>query len=125
MTKEQAKELLPIITAFSEGKPIEVKGAYGEWVEVISPDFVDDPEKYRIKSEPKYRPFESAKECWEEIEKHSHLGWIKFKGREESYILCEAIEDRGILYNSNTWTFEYMFDNFAFIDGSPFGRKES
>lgn len=20
--------------------------------------------------------------------------------------------------------FEYMFDNFAFIDGSPFGRKE-
>lgn len=43
MTKEEAKELLPIITAFAEGKAIEVKGSYGEWVEVISPDFGNGP----------------------------------------------------------------------------------
>lgn len=124
MTRDRIKELLPVITAFAEGKTIEVKNKKNEWNEMDDPHFDADPKVYRIKPEPKYRPFESAKECWEEIEKHSHLGWIKFKGVEESYIHCEAIGDSGIFYNSDTWTFEYMFDNFAFIDGSPFGRKE-
>lgn len=50
------------------------------------------------------------------MEKHSHFGWIKFK--------CEGIEDRGIFYNSISWTFKNMFDDFTFIDGSPFGIKE-
>lgn len=124
MTKEEAKELLPIITAFAEGKSIEVKGSYGEWVEVTFPDFGNDPKNYRIKSAPKYRPFKNAEECWKEIEKHSHFGWVKFKGEEGDYVYCAGIEDRGIFYNCASWTFESMFDDFVFIDGSPFGIRE-
>lgn len=113
-----------MITAYSEGKVIETKGSDGQWFELFEPDFAKDPKNYRIKPDSKYCPFTSAKECWNEMQKHQPFGWIKFKGREESYIHCEAIGDSGIFYNSDTWTFEYIFDNFAFIDGSPFGRKE-
>lgn len=123
MTKEQAKELLPIITAFAEGKTIEVKDDDGKWTEIPYPVFRNIPEKYRIKPEPECRPFKNAKECWNEMEKHSHFGWIKFK-REEGSIHCEGIENRGIFYNSTNWTFKSMFDDFTFIDGSPFGIKE-
>ena len=46
MTKEEAKELLPIITAFSEGKTIEVKGNDNTWDEVR---YIDGyPGKYII-----------------------------------------------------------------------------
>ena len=124
MTRNQAKEFLPIITAFAEGKTIEVEDDEGKWTEVLCPVFRNIPEKYRIKPNPNYRPFKNAEECWKETEKHSHFGWIKFKGEEESYIHCEGIEDSGIFYNSAKWTFESMFDDFAFIDGSPFGIKE-
>lgn len=124
MTKEQAKQLLPIITAFAEGKTIEVKDHRSNWNEINDPNFDECPAFYRIKSAPKYRPFKNAKECWNEIGKHSHFGWIKFKGEEESYICCYGIEDNGIFYNSAKWTFESIFDDFTFIDGSPFGVKE-
>lgn len=79
--------------------------------------------KYRIKPDSKYCPFTSARECWNEMLKHQPFGWIKFK-REEGSIHCEGIENRGIFYNSTNWTFKSMFDDFTFIDGSPFGIKE-
>lgn len=123
MTKEQAKELIPIITAFSKGEEVQMKDNRGRWDTLVNPDFTRGPENYRIKPALEYRPFKNAKECWNEMEKHSHFGWIKFKG-EESCIHCAAIENRGIFYNSANWTFKSMFDDFTFIDGSPFGIKE-
>ncbi len=124
MTRDRIKKLLPIITAFAEGKTIEVKDANNKWGEITDPYFDGDPEAYRIKQESKYRPFESAEECWKEMQKHQPFGWIKFKGEEEGYIHCEGIEDSGIFYNSTKWTFECMFNDFAFVDGSPFGIKK-
>ena len=55
MTREQAKELFPIIQAFAEGKTIQFK--YPDmvgWCDVIGDIWVDTPEyKYRIKPEPR------------------------------------------------------------------------
>lgn len=124
MTEKEAKELLPIITAFAEGKRIEVKGSYGEWVEVISPDFGNGPKNYRIKSVPKYRPFNNAEECWQEMQKHQRFGWIKFRKQEDGYIHFETIRNAGIYFDSLDVTFEEAFDYYTFIDGSPFGVKE-
>lgn len=124
MTEKEAKELLPIITAFAEGKRIEVKGSYGEWVEVISPDFGNGPKNYRIKSVPKYRPFNNAEECWQEMQKHQPFGWIKFRKQEDGYIHFETIRDAGIYFDSLDVTFKEAFDYYTFIDDSPFGIKE-
>ncbi len=53
MTPQQAKELLPIIAAFSEGKEIQCEGmSCGKWVTPLEPNF--SPElKWRIKPEPR------------------------------------------------------------------------
>lgn len=125
MTREQAKQLLPIITAFAEGKTIEVKDHRSNWNEINDPNFDECPAFYRIKPAPKYRPFKNAKECWKEIEKHSHFGWVKLKDEEDSdYKHFEAINNNGIdLYSINV-TFEEAFDYYIFVDGSPFGIKE-
>ena len=53
MNRENAKKLLPIITAFAEGKVIEWKNRDGVWVAVDSPGFSYNPKNYRIKPEPK------------------------------------------------------------------------
>lgn len=67
MTREEVKELLPIIQAWTEGKEIQFKSRSGKWTDVKENEglsFVYSLSDYRIKPEPKYRPFKSQKECW-------------------------------------------------------------
>lgn len=80
MTREEAKEMLPIIQAFAEGKEIEFrsKGFDEEWKKVNEiPGLSYSSFDYRVKSEPKYRPFKDADECWQEMLKHQPLGWYR------------------------------------------------
>lgn len=81
MTREQAKELLPIIQAFAEGKTIQVKGPDNRWYDYEGENcklkFDSRVQDYCIK--PKYRPFKNAEECWQEMQKHNPFGWIKVK----------------------------------------------
>ena len=67
MKRTNAKELLPIIKAFSEGKTIQYSNNDKKWVDIESPSFNYEPSLYRIKPELKYRPFKSVEECWEEM----------------------------------------------------------
>ena len=73
MNRQQAKELLPIIQAFAEGKTIQVKGPYNRWYDYESKNcnlkFDSNPQNYRIKTEPKYRSFNDVKECWKKMQK--------------------------------------------------------
>ena len=75
MNRKEAAELLPIIQAFAEGKAIEsrtkpsaVKGTYipNDWTEMKEIEYWNNTE-YRVKPEPKYRPFANAEECWQEM----------------------------------------------------------
>lgn len=66
MTREEAKEMLPIIKAFCEGKRIQF--LFDEWKDIDEigiREFLENPELYRIKPEPKYRPFKDTEECWQ------------------------------------------------------------
>lgn len=51
MNREQAKELLPIITAFAEGKSIQYRDSYGNWNTNDDVSFALLPGRYRIKPE--------------------------------------------------------------------------
>lgn len=124
MTKDQAKLFLPIITAFAEGKTIQMKGADDKWQVSVNPGFTRNPKNYRIKPELKYRPFKNSEECWAEMQKHQPFGWIKFKNGESGYIHFETIRNDGIYFNSISMNFEESLDYYTFIDGSPFGVKE-
>ena len=116
MNREQLKELLPIIQAAIEGKAIEFRDSdYKHWQELTNPAFNLDVYKYRIKPEPKYRPFKNAEECWQEMQKHQPFGWIKYK-EENKYITYCNID--------NNCDFELDFEEYTFADGTPFGIKE-
>ena len=123
MTREQAKELLPIIQAFAEGKNIQFLSD-GEWHDINQADFTCYPDKYRIKPEPKYRPFESAQECIEEMRKHEPFGWVKDKP--EFGYKCSTITSvfTSLIKRDEAWYGpKEMFQYSTFLDGSPFGVK--
>lgn len=129
MTREEAKELLPIIQAFAEGKTIQYRNSpFCNWEDVVSDGNYPfrNPSSYRIKPEPKYRPFKTQEECWAEMHKHSDLGWLRdIKNNNISQVLRIGDEVVDILgYTINTRTFEVMFQQFKFTDGTPFGIKE-
>ena len=114
ITRENAKELLHIIKAYSEGKQIQYF-EFGEWIDKEYPNFTDLPSFYRIKPEPKYRPFKSVEECWEEMQKHQPFGWL-IDIMEKFYT--------HITFLSKSTNFDYLFKNKTFADGEPFGIKE-
>ena len=128
MNREQAKKLLPIIQAFAEGKTILVQEDIDWRYLSDDADFNLNPLRYRIKPEPKYRPFTNADECWQEMQKHQPFGWIKDK-QDGSYVLITNVNDDedsgGMSINSNGgWNFGGLMDNYTFADGTPFGIKE-
>ena len=127
MNREQAKELLPIIQAFAEGKTIEIRSNSkynpGEWIETATLTFDIKYYEYRIKPEPMYRPFKDAEECWQEMQKHQPFGWIKAS---HGYFNIIGIMDDKINFGTedNWLNYEYMFKMYKFIDGTPLGIKE-
>ena len=127
MTKEEAKVLLPIIQAYAEGKAIEsrcIKGDKSLWYDDEDPSFDNDFE-YRIKPELRYRPFKDAEECWQEMQKHQPFGFMKFKDTESGYYMLTGISiGVGVGINDSLFSYDRVFDDYTFADGTPFGIKE-
>ncbi len=71
MTRDRAKELLPIITAFAEGKVIQKRFQLSleqnnPWTDYDDPEFMSEicsEFDFRIKPEPKLRPFTQGEAC--------------------------------------------------------------
>ena len=135
MTREEIKELLPIMQAWAEGKIIQFrKKGTVEWVDLYEDDLrVSSAYHYRIKPEPKYRPFKSQEECWNEMLKHQPFGWLKSIRNQEKVHIGRVFEVKdyvlitlsinGILYNINNDS-SYFFNEYTFADGTPFGIRE-
>lgn len=130
MTRKEAEELLPIIQAFAEGKTIQYKTCCG-WEDVNdSVSFVGQPFEYRIKSEPRYRPFRTQEECWNEMHKHPDFGWVKSKSELVSIVRIDYQLDGDLYFTINgtggncAINTNYMFECYTFADGTPFGVKE-
>lgn len=127
MNRNQAKDLLPIIQAYAEGKAIEsrcIKGDKSLWYDDEDLSFDNDFE-YRIKPETKYRPFKNAEECWQEMLKHQPFGFMKFKDTESGYYMLTGISRGvGVGINDSLFSYDRVFDDYTFADGTPFGIKE-
>lgn len=120
MTREEAKQLLPIIQAYAEGKTIQLRersNCPNCYVDLDNNVHFDTypAEYYRIKPEPKYRPFKDAEECWQEMQKHQPFGWVRRTETMRFTLYC-TVDDN--------CDFEADFDDFIFADGTPFGIKE-
>lgn len=128
MDRNQAKQLLPIIQAHAEGKIVQsryIKGDTSLWYDNENPSFDDDDLEYRIKPEPKYRPFANAKECWEEMMKHQPFGWIKSKEDGSHSLITLIISEENIDINCiGGFNSDKIMKRFTFDDGAVFGILE-
>lgn len=125
MNRNQAKQLLPIIQAYAEGKAIEsrcIKGDTSLWYDDKDPSFDDDFE-YRIKPEPKYRPFANAEECWAEMLKHQPFGWVMWNDVRYNIYVVSSTSVCLINGNCAHMDFAYAYQKLTFADGTPFGVK--
>ena len=127
MTREEAKQLLPIIQAFAEGKAIEsrcIKGYKSLWYDDEDPSFDNDLE-YRLKPEPKYRPFANAEECWTEMLKHHPFGWLNGDKCFCSIVSVSNIDVSMANVSGDIVTlyFSDVMEDNTFADGTPFGVK--
>lgn len=124
MNRNQAKQMMPIIQAFAEGKAIEsrcIKGDTSLWYDDKDPSFDNDFE-YRIKPEQRYRPFKDAEECWQEMQKHKPFGWVKstlFK----DLALVQRANTLYVEINRDIIDYKDALEKFTFADGTPFGVK--
>lgn len=131
MTREKAKELLPIIQAWTEGKKIQFKSCSGKWIDIKENEglsFICPPSDYRIKTKPKYRPFKNQEECWKEMHKYPDFGWIKNKNTKDYCNITNIYKIKSgptkILIDNCEYTLNEAFNSFTFTDGTPFGIKE-
>lgn len=133
MDRNQAKEFYPILQAYAEGKVIECRtkpsavvgtDVPNEWQETKEIGFWCDIE-YRIKPEPKYRPFANAKECWNEMQKHKPFGWVKSKEDGSRSLITLIISEENIDINCiGGFTLDKIMKRFTFADGAVFGILE-
>lgn len=131
MTREEANDILFLLQAFAEGKVIQMLDDRRIWTDLTEREGLpigtlgENPNIFRIKPEPKYRPFANAEECWQEMLKHEPFGWVKDK-EDGRLILITEIDRVGnisLLCNGG-WDFDGIKDNFTFADGTPFGILE-
>lgn len=132
MTVDEAKKWFMILRAYVQGETLQICNDSGEWVNVKNPT-LSDIHKYRIK--PTYRPFRSYKDCWREMQKHQPFGWLRlintaeFNEDEENYSLitnafCGSGRGGNIMLDGERdCSVEYLFENYTFADGTPFGER--
>lgn len=131
MNRESVKKNIDIISAFAEGKVIQISNEKGEWIDMTERDELpmgtleEEPNIFRIKPEPKYRPFANAEECWAEMQKHQPFGWVKSKEDGSRSLITLIISEENIDINCiGGFTSDKIMKRFTFADGAVFGILE-
>ena len=131
MTREEANKALPTLQAFTEGKVIQMLDDRSIWTDLTEREglpigtLVESPNIFRIKPNPKYRPFKDAEECWQEMLNHHPFGWLK--GDKCFYTIVSVSNIDVSMANVSgdivTLYFSDVMKDNTFADGTPFGVK--
>lgn len=126
-------KVMPILQALAEGKIIQFAATYKEWVDLdgdkdglLLETLINNPKSYRVKPEPKFRPFKDAEECWQEMLKLQPFGVVKDKyfANYQTHRAFTCLVTNGCHFRGyEDETFENSFKNLLFADGTPFGVK--
>ena len=135
MTREKIQEAAEVMLAFTEGKAIQYRrrdsnDRWLNWINDCAPSFDWLVMEYRIKPEPKYRPFKTQEECWNEMHKHPDFGWVKSESALVSIIRIDYQLNEDLYFTINgtggncAIHTDLMFEGYTFTDGTPFGINE-
>ena len=118
MDIKNLKKIMPILQAIVDGKTIQHKTINREWYDTNVASLahlVTYYKDYRIKPEPKYRPFKDAEECWNEMQKHQPIGYTKLIGEIEYSFITDV---------NDSINYSDAIKEYTFADGTPFGIRE-
>ena len=134
MTREEAKRRAELYSALADGKAIQVQNpvtSKWEYLDINKIGEFMEELNYRIEPEPKYRPFETQEECWNEMLKHQPFSFVVSKDSIDYSGICRVFKDEKgisrITFTSNPysdWDMDIAFDRINFADGTPFGINE-
>ena len=122
----KVSEQIAIMKAYEDGKTIEQKRFdRTEWESIVYDEnfqFNFSEYEYRIKTVPKYRPYESVDEAFKEAEKHGFL--VKSKDK-HSLFFIDSFEaaGNGDIYVSHCHVGAFVEKFVWHDDGSPCGVK--
>ena len=122
----KVSEQITIMKAYEDGKTIEQKDVKETEWKIL--DYVENYQfnfseyEYRIKQEPKYRPYKSVDEAFKEAEKHGF--WVKSKDKRYLYFI-DSFEaaGNGDIYVSHCHVGAFVEKFVWFDDCSPCGVK--
>ncbi len=123
--KERCQELLPVIQGGAEGKVIQRHCPDEVWWTDCGPNapVFDQESTYRVKPEPKYRPF-TAYELIPHIGRTAYYFPIASQPHTKAYVI-KAAGDRKVYYEGdgdNMWdVYSTFLQWYRFEDGTPCG----
>ena len=92
MTRELAKELLPIIQAYAEGKKLQYKVVgYEGWHDVDDEEGINEGTRYEYRIKPEYNEIFKLKSMLEE--NHIPFEWLEHNDLRNGYQICYPEED--------------------------------
>ena len=126
------KEIIEIIQAYEKGAQIQEKEIvddveyYAKWEDVENPLWNFENYDYRVKSKPKYVPFETVEELLEAQKKHGvYIKRIEddvlfdiYVNYYSDHILLE--DSKGNIENT---LLSILYENYKFFDGTPCGKE--
>jgi hypothetical protein len=114
--QEDAKRIQPLVEAIAEGKTVEYRLRDSvSWNDKTVLGFDLRNCEYRIKPEPKYRPY--TREEWEKVDKVRD----KTTGSVRAVV---AVNECVCVYGLCAYGFDAAMDRFTHLDGSPCGVEE-
>lgn len=130
-SNEKRVKIVEIIKAFQDGETVLMECGGGQWSEIKSEDdliyYLQFGNEFKVKTEPKYRPYKSGKEYIEASKIHGP--YIKYNS--DDYLIPERIEDKCIkwcpMYAEDqllSKSFEELMNDWTWGDGTPCGILE-
>ena len=143
MIREKARELLPILQAYAEGKTIQLKVG-DEWSDLSDPNFVGfDIKLYRVKpsapfrEQVGYRPYKDCDELKEHFKKkyHEAVGsdiyypslyelviWVKNNNDNTKRLITTFGKDFvKIGVKTKPVSLDVLYTDYEYLDGTPCG----
>ena len=121
----KVSEQIAIMIEYQDGKTIEQKRFdRNEWESIVYDEnyqFNFSEYEYRIKPVPKYRPYESVDEAFNDAKKHGF--WLKHKLSGRICFSTRFLEERNTIYINSQASVIGLDDYVWLDDGSPCGVK--
>lgn len=122
------KEKIAVMQAWEDGKIIQVANQnQSDWTDmdnnIVNPMWNWQIMKYRIKPEPKLRPYKNAKEFLHAQKEHGM--YVIFSNLSE-YILAipNCIDNESVIVEDEEYTYKQCLDSLKWQDDSPCGIME-